>query len=151
MDRKLCTNTRSPFNIIFMDCQMPVMDGYEATRRIRQSERADKRTIIIAMTANALAGEREICIQAGMDDYLAKPFKQVDLRDILKTWTTRLQDTYEKFSVDTRTALLPLAMYDQVIDRERIEEINSIKSLSRPSLLSRVVQHFRNDSPRKLQ
>ena len=63
---------RFPYDLIFMDVQMPVFDGFEATRRIR--ERADGKNVrIVAMTANAMDGDREKCIAAGMDDYVAKP------------------------------------------------------------------------------
>ncbi|MES2705529.1 MAG: response regulator [Verrucomicrobiota bacterium] len=75
---------RIPYDIIFMDCQMPVMDGYEATRRIRRDYPAPVH--IIAMTANAMTGDREKCIAVGMDDYLTKPVRMTALQDTLNRW-----------------------------------------------------------------
>jgi signal transduction histidine kinase/CheY-like chemotaxis protein len=79
-----------PYDVIFMDCQMPEMDGYEASRRIRQAEKAPtswKSPIhIIAMTANAMTGDREKCLAAGMDDYLSKPVRKAELRSALLKW-----------------------------------------------------------------
>ena len=78
------------YDIVFMDCQMPVMDGYEAVRRARAAEPSHK-GVIIAMTAHALDGDREKCIQAGMDDYLAKPLSLETLGRMLDKWLRPLQ------------------------------------------------------------
>jgi two-component system sensor histidine kinase/response regulator len=87
-----------PYDIIFMDCQMPEMDGYDAARRIRAQERRQnhgpswKSSIhIIAITANAMEGDREKCIAAGMDEYLSKPIRLQELRLVLERWRAKNQ------------------------------------------------------------
>ncbi|MFJ2282975.1 ATP-binding protein [Pseudomonas sp. NPDC087803] len=73
------------FEVILMDCRLPIIDGYEATRQIRLLP-GRRNVPIIALTANALQGDRETCLSAGMNDYLAKPFKRNDLQQILQRW-----------------------------------------------------------------
>jgi len=76
------------YDLIFMDCQMPEMDGYEATALIRRHERGShERVPIIALTANAMMGDRDRCIEAGMDDYLAKPVSRESLEKTLRQWS----------------------------------------------------------------
>jgi signal transduction histidine kinase/CheY-like chemotaxis protein len=79
---------REPYSLIFMDCQMPNLDGVSATQEIRKAERECGGHIpIVAMTANAFAEDREACLAAGMDDYLAKPVRLADLRTVIERWS----------------------------------------------------------------
>jgi CheY-like chemotaxis protein len=74
------------YDIVLMDCQMPILDGYQATGRIREHFGASRGPVIIALTANAMAGDRAKCVNAGMDDYLTKPLVLGTLKEMLEQW-----------------------------------------------------------------
>jgi len=82
----VAAHERSRYPLIFMDCQMPEVDGFEATALIRKMDGRSAHTPIVAMTANAMQGDRERCLAAGMDDYVAKPVHPKDLQAVLETW-----------------------------------------------------------------
>ncbi len=77
---------KTPYDLIFMDCQMPELDGYAASREIRRRERSGRRVTILAMTAEVMEGSRELCIDAGMDDYIAKPVKSNEILEAIRNW-----------------------------------------------------------------
>ena len=131
---------RIPYDIVLMDCQMPEMDGFEATKEIRQREGATKHTPIIAMTANALEGDRERCLAAGMDDYLSKPVKQEALRSLLARWTKSFDESTPPTKTDSSPA----------IDPSVIAELRRLQSPSDPNLLTKVIDLFIEETPKRL-
>ncbi|OAB55480.1 hypothetical protein AY600_08700 [Phormidium willei BDU 130791] len=81
-----------PFDIVLMDCQMPVLDGYRATQRLRSWEsEGDRHTVVVGLTAHAMEGDREKCLDAGMDDYLAKPVTMEKLKSVLEHWMSKIE------------------------------------------------------------
>jgi CheY-like chemotaxis protein len=77
---------RKSYSMVLMDCQMPQMDGYEATRELRRRQNGGRHVPVVAMTANAFAADRDACLQAGMDDYLSKPVELRALEEVLHRW-----------------------------------------------------------------
>ncbi len=146
------------FDLVLMDCQMPEMDGFEATRRIRQweSSQGRARTPIIALTANALDGDRERCLAAGMDDYVSKPFSQKALADRIQaalpnperlditgiipspTFIGRLVDL-ESMGEEAESAD---SVIDPVIDLQVLNGIEELQQPGQPRLLGEVMKLF---------
>jgi len=85
----LAALARGAYDAVLMDCQMPVMDGFATTQELRLREAAGRRTPVIALTASAMASDRERCLHAGMDDYLSKPIRTEDLVVVLRRWVGR--------------------------------------------------------------
>jgi CheY-like chemotaxis protein len=82
--------SRLPYDVVFMDCMMPEMDGYDATTAIRKIPGPRSKTPIVAMTANAMQGDRERCLTAGMDDYISKPVRAEQLQGAIARWANRV-------------------------------------------------------------
>ena len=95
---------RIQYSLVFMDCQMPEMDGFEATRLIRQQERAWGHIPIVAMTANAMVEDRAQCLAIGMDDFLSKPVQSQDLALVLRRWLPSQGEETNRVSIPTRAA-----------------------------------------------
>jgi signal transduction histidine kinase/DNA-binding response OmpR family regulator len=128
---------RLPYDLVFMDCQMPEMDGYDASRAIRAAERehaSGRRVPIVALTANALQGDRENCLAAGMDDYLAKPITKDAFVASLRRWGAQGGPPTDG-SIDA-TALAELAATDG--------------EPGQPNLLAELLDVFRQDAPARL-
>ncbi|MCC2972193.1 response regulator [Massilia sp. IC2-476] len=143
------------FDAVLMDCQMPVMDGFAATAAIRRHEReaGRARTLpVIAITANALQGDREACLAAGMDDYLSKPFTQQQLSAVIGRWVAvPLAATAHHLDAPPR---LPKETVE-VIQREAVNRValDNIRALSRDggdALVQKVINAYVGDTPRHL-
>jgi CheY-like chemotaxis protein len=125
---------RKTYDLVLMDCMMPEMDGYTATAEIRRCQSTGElpHFPVIALTANAIEGDREKCITTGMDDYLAKPFKVRDLHLILKKWL-RYPDQVEDVALPTEI------MTESVIDQEALASIQALDASNGNVLLQRVI------------
>ncbi|MGZ6961856.1 MAG: response regulator, partial [Ilumatobacteraceae bacterium] len=137
---------------VFMDCQMPVMDGYDATRAIRALEGPDRRTPIIAMTAGAMVGDRDRCVAAGMDDYIAKPLRLPELLGVLSRWTSGRAPASDSGSrTDTRSGVSPQADVSGVLDRGVVADLLELSRYSDGAQMARLVETFINDGFARLE
>jgi PAS domain S-box-containing protein len=142
---------RDAFDAILMDCHMPEMDGFEATMEIRRREQSSggKRVPIIALTANAMAQDREECLSAGMDDHLAKPFSMQTIQDMLDRWTPQASSTRPQASVPA--LMQPVQADNGVLERGVLEQLGALRINGRPELLVRAISLYLVESPKLVQ
>jgi CheY-like chemotaxis protein/HPt (histidine-containing phosphotransfer) domain-containing protein len=146
---------QADFDLILMDCQMPEMDGYEATRVLRRAEsNGDRRTPIVAMTAHAMEGDREQCLAAGMDDYLPKPFRVQQLQHILDRWlpcgsTAGAQSARENAPTpEPGPAPAPTGgKPGSPLDSEALENLRVLERHGAEGALGRTIQFYLEDAP----
>jgi PAS domain S-box-containing protein len=167
---------RSRYDLVFMDCQMPEMDGYEATRQMRKYEQAQERsgndgsrTPIVALTAHAMKGDRERCLEAGMDDFLSKPFNLNGMKTILNRWLAGRVCMLDARNPDADKPSRPEMVQPadlnppeparpeasepepvQVsgpVDINVLDNIRKLQRKNRPDILSRIIGHYLSHSP----
>ena len=142
---------QQPFDLVFLDVQMPEMDGLEAARRIHAQWPDARRPRLVAMTGNALEGDRDKCIEAGMDDYVAKPVRIAELQGVIERWGMN-RDAHPAAGVsaanagaDAGAAAVPL------LDTTIIAELNEMKSKDGVPLLHELIDLFAQNAPKHLE
>ena len=171
--------SRNSYDLVFMDCQMPEMDGYRATKFIREREDAQRsedngkisHVPIIALTAHALPGDREKCLSAGMDDYIPKPFRKEQLRAVLQKWLDGKKSYKRKVMVSSsdgkgmpctplqastqslpdNTSASEQSPSQSVIDQKVLDNIRALQEEGKEDLLNKIITIFLNDSPERLK
>jgi CheY-like chemotaxis protein/nitrogen-specific signal transduction histidine kinase/HPt (histidine-containing phosphotransfer) domain-containing protein len=149
----------SHYDLVLMDCQMPQLDGYEATRQLREREGAGRRTPVLAMTANALAGDRERCIEAGMDGYLTKPIRPDELAAAVSEWLPRAEVDLGDSTSDRADADGPLASSPEVmettgvplLDRTRLHELRELGGSDSDGFMAHLIGVFLVDGAGEIE
>ena len=142
------------FSLVLMDCRMPIMDGFEATRAIRNREAetgVGGRIPIVAISANAMQGDRELCLASGMDDHIAKPFTLAQLSQVFDRWmlhTARNEAPAEP--ANTPTAACGPAPYT-MLDVEMLETLADIQIAGEPSIVARLIDSFTETTPVQME
>ncbi|MCE1166177.1 MAG: response regulator, partial [Bacteroidetes bacterium] len=140
---------RVRYDLVFMDVQMPEMDGLDATKYIVQNWNSEERPFIIAMTANVMQGDKEKCLNAGMDDYLSKPVIIDDVQTIIKKWSENLKAK----KTESRNIKSSLMLDSEIIfglkqlnENSNFKEVISLYMELAPELISEIKKSFRNNN-----
>jgi two-component system, sensor histidine kinase and response regulator len=143
--------SRVPYAAVLMDVQMPEMDGYAATAEIRRREVGTQRHIpVIAMTANALEGDREKALEAGMDDYVPKPVKPEELDAVLERWVSKADGDKASVLEVGEGAATTEASKEDPLDRSVLAGLRELQEECEPDLLEDLIELFLADVPPQL-
>jgi signal transduction histidine kinase/DNA-binding response OmpR family regulator len=134
---------RIPYAAILMDCQMPEMDGYEATRAIRLREGSGRHTPIIALTADVMKDARAKSLSAGMDDHITKPLKRAEL-------AAALDQSLPKLAMVESPPLAAQMQSDDMVDRTVLDGLRALESTAAPGLVEKLLDSFLEETPRQL-
>ncbi|MFB8791892.1 MAG: PAS domain S-box protein [Potamolinea sp.] len=135
--------SRKNYDIVLMDCQMPILDGYETTKQLRQREGGHRHTIVIALTAHALPSDRDKCLVAGMDDYLSKPLDQEALGVMIERWANYKPKPEVNNTLESST----ISMENAPLDLQRLHKLSKGKL----AFQQRLVQTFVDNAEPGLQ
>jgi PAS domain S-box-containing protein len=143
------------FDLVFMDCQMPELSGFEAAAAIRMEERASERghVPIVALTANALQGDRQRCLQAGMDDYLSKPYTEQQLVDALTRWLPASRPEPRRGDAGIEAAAVEAAAIDddELLDRSVLARYRARARPDRKGVLQRILEAYLGQSGEQMR
>jgi CheY-like chemotaxis protein len=161
--------SRTPYTAVLMDCQMPEMDGFEATAEIRRREAmgegqeaigkslpssltplASRHIPIIAMTANAMQGDREKCLAVGMDDYIAKPVKLELFEEVLSRWIKPAAPSSGRAFIETTAPASPDRTLQPPLDPTVLADLRALGGEDDPEFLNRAIGCFLRDTPKRL-
>ena len=143
---------RERFDVVFMDCQMPVMDGFETTRKYREWElkRGGGCLAIIALTGNTSDQDKQLCFDAGMDDFLKKPFNLKQLEAVLAKWLPVSNRTESVNGSEASDSATPFQARDEtklLLERAPLEAIKELRRAGTPDILAKVISVYETDSP----
>ena len=141
------------YDLVLMDCHMPLMDGYEATRTLRAGEKetGGKHLTVVAITANAMEGDSDLCLAAGMDDYLSKPFTIGRLGDMLAKWLSADGKPGPAGAGEAPETGAATKAEDSPIDKNVLDGIRALEGEGNRGLLERIINLYLSDAPRLVE
>jgi two-component system, sensor histidine kinase and response regulator len=143
------------YDLVFMDCQMPEMNGYEATREIRRQKGLNRKVPIVAMTANAMSGDREECLAAGMDDYIAKPIELEQIVEMLQRWVRSAGESDRGKPAPSRVETAPAVpptppSTPAAVNAEALDRLRELSDGDALSFLKDLLGTYQNDTTQRL-